>query len=120
MPTRPTRLVNPRHRTRDPDDPDHVYIGRANARYGLTCSKWGNPFKVQRDTPEERRRAIERDRRYLLEERPDLPTDLPELRGRTLYCWCAPPEGLTSEDRPYVCHGQVLAALADGLPGGIP
>ena len=48
-------------------------------------------------------------RRHLLE-------DLPELRGRTLYRFCAPPGGLTAADRPHVCHGQVLAELADALP----
>ena len=34
------------------------------------------------------------------------------LRGKTLACWCAPPGGLGAADA-LVCHGQVLAALAD-------
>jgi transposase len=71
--------------------------------------------------------VVARYRRYLLEDLPelleDLPElleDLPELRGRTLYCFCAPPGGLTAADRPHVCHGQVLAELADALPAPPP
>lgn len=41
-------------------------------------------------------------RAYLLE-RPDLLALVPELRGRTLACWCA----------PLLCHAEVLAVLAD-------
>ena len=35
--------------------------------------------------------------------------------GGTLGCWCAGPEGLTAEDKPWKCHGQVIAAYLDGL-----
>ncbi len=94
-----------------------MYIGRENCWYSLAGSTWRNPFVLH--DPEdsaERAAVVARYRRYLLEERPDLLEDLPELRGRTLYCFCAPPGGLTAADRPHGCHGQVLADLADGLP----
>ncbi|MBI3972630.1 MAG: DUF4326 domain-containing protein [Chloroflexi bacterium] len=42
-------------------------------------------------------------RQYRLS-RPDLLTALPELRGKTLSCWC----------KPKPCHGDVLVDLADG------
>ena len=93
--------MNLRHRIRDPSDPDHVYIGRENRWYSLAGSKWRNPF-VLHDPEDSAARAavVARYRRYLLEERPDLLEDLPELRGRTLYCFCAPPGGLTAADSP--------------------
>ena len=69
-----------------------VYIGRP--------SKWGNPFKLKRG--ESREDVIERYRNWLLKQ-PSLLTDLHELRGKTLGCWC----------KPQSCHGDVLAELAD-------
>lgn len=99
--TRPTRVVNLRHRRRDPGNPEHVYIGRANGRSGLAASKWANPFKMRSE--KERAGVIARCQKYVLREWADLVADLPELRGKTLYCWCAPPGGLTADDRPHVC-----------------
>jgi uncharacterized protein DUF4326 len=69
-----------------------VYIGRP--------SKWGNPFKIGRDGS--RNEVIAKYRKWLLT-RPDLIAALPELRGRTLVCWCA----------PLPCHGDVLLELAN-------
>ena len=34
--------------------------------------------------------------------------DLPELEGKTLFCWC----------KPDACHGDVLGELADTRQGG--
>lgn len=111
-----TRVVNLRHWRRDPGDPDHVSIRRANGGFRLAASKWQDPFQMRSE--KERARVIEQYRQYVLRERADLVDALPELRGKTFYCWRAPPGGLTAADRPHVCHGQVLAELADALPEG--
>lgn len=63
-------------------------------------SKWGNPFIIGRDG--DRAAVIEKYRAWILT-RPDLLDALPQLRGKTLFCWCA----------PEACHGGVLAVLAD-------
>lgn len=81
-----TRVV---HCKRAPYD---VYIGRGG--------RWGNPFVIGRDG--DRAEVIAKYERWLLTQ-PELLAALPQLRGRTLGCWCAP--------RP--CHGDVLARLAD-------
>ena len=102
--TVPTRVVNVRAGT-----PFDVYVGRANGRYRLPASPWANPFKAGRDgTPDE---VIARYRAWL-DARPELLARLPELRGRTLACWCRPPEGFGGR---VLCHAQVLAGLADGV-----
>lgn len=85
------------HCLREPFD---VYIGRPMPRFGLTASKWANPFKVGGDGTREQ--VIAKYRRRL-SSRPDLMAALPELRGKVLGCWCA----------PQPCHGDVLAALAE-------
>jgi hypothetical protein len=69
-----------------------VYIGRP--------SKWGNPFVIGRDGT--RAEVVAQYRRWLLTQA-DLLAALPELKGRTLGCWCA----------PHACHGDVLAELAN-------
>ncbi len=69
-----------------------VYIGRP--------SPWGNPFTIGPDGT--RREVIEKYREYLLKNS-ELMAALPELRGKTLGCWCAP--------KP--CHGDVLVELAN-------
>jgi len=71
-----------------------VYIGRP--------SKWGNPFFIGKDGS--RQAVIDKYEKYILS-RPDLLADLHELRGKTLGCWC----------KPKLCHGDVLAKLADSL-----
>jgi len=63
-------------------------------------SIWGNPFKIGPDGT--RHQVIQKYRAWILTQ-PHLLARLPELRGKTLGCWCAP--------RP--CHGDVLAELAD-------
>ena len=85
----------------DESNPEHVYIGRA-VRFvaGCTASKWANPFMVGKDG--DRAQVLAKFRAYLLA-RPDLLADLPELTGKTLFCWC----------KPDACHGDVLAELAE-------
>ncbi len=69
-----------------------VYIGRP--------SKWGNPFVVGRDG--DRATVVGKYRKYL-QENDLLLSELEELRGKTLGCWCA----------PNACHGDVLMELAN-------
>jgi len=69
-----------------------IYIGRP--------SKWGNPFTIGPDGT--RTEVIEKYRQYLLN-KPELLADLPELKGKTLGCWCVP--------KP--CHGDILVKLAN-------
>ncbi len=38
------------------------------------------------------------------------------LRDKTLGCFCVPQGGLTAADKPFRCHGQVIAEYLDGLP----
>jgi hypothetical protein len=102
-----TRVVNVR--TGESYD---IYIGRANGRYRLAASKWQNPLKIGVHGSREQVLAMYED--YLCQHRPDLLAALGELKGKTLACWCAPPGGLTADDPP-ICHGQVLARLADQL-----
>lgn len=78
------------HCKREPYD---VYIGRP--------SKWGNPFAIGTDGTREE--VIAKYRAWLIEQ-PLLVIALPELRGKTLGCWCA----------PQACHGDVLVELASG------
>jgi hypothetical protein len=78
-----------------------VYIGRP--------SKWGNPFthisdkktKAEFIVPN-REGAVQKYKEWILK-KPELLKDLPELKGKTLGCWC----------KPKSCHGDVLSELAD-------
>jgi len=76
-----------------------VYIGRANKTYGLPESKWANPYKIGRDGT--RDEVIARYERYL--HASGLISQVHELRGKDLVCWCA----------PQACHGDVLLRLAN-------
>jgi hypothetical protein len=94
---------------------------RTGPYYGrLQSEGWGNPFHFDGRSATgaaadaARPAVIERYRAYLLG-RPDLLARLPELKGKRLACWCAPEGGVTAADRPYICHGQVLAELADAV-----
>ena len=93
-----TRVV---HCKRAPYD---VYIGRP--------SIWGNPFShLSTETLAQfkvatRDEAVARYREYI-RTRPELLARLPELKNKTLGCWC----------HPQACHGDILAELADALPG---
>lgn len=82
----PARVVHCRRESLD------VYIGRP--------SFLGNPFRIGPDGT--RADVIAKYKRYLLGN-PDLLRRLPELRGKTLGCWCA----------PQPCHGDVLMYYAN-------
>lgn len=98
-------------------EPFDIYIGRSMNRYPidrypeLRATGWGNPFRPAPGDPDAGN-AIARYRAWLLQQ-PQLLARLPELRGRTLGCWCAPLGGLDGDLEGRICHGQVLAALAD-------
>ncbi len=82
-------------------EPYNVYIGRAVPRLGLPASPWANPYRIGRDG--DRAEVIAKYRAWILTQ-PELMARLPELRGKRLGCWCS----------PLPCHGDVLAALAEG------
>jgi hypothetical protein len=98
-----TRVINVGDRDRAEllSDPDFVYVGRRTR--GWPDSPWGNPYRVgQHGTLAE---ILARYEHEHLASHPELLAMLPELRGKTLGCWCAP--------KP--CHADVLARLADGI-----
>ena len=72
--------------------PDAVYIGRP--------SKWGNPFVIGSDGTREQ--VVEKYRDYILSN-DSLLSQIQELRGKDLICFCAPQK----------CHGDVLIELAN-------
>lgn len=79
------------------------YIGRALPAKKLPASRWANTFKIEKDTPENRRAALAA---YLCQlQTTGLFYHVADLRSEVLGCWCAP--------KP--CHGHVLATLADCL-----
>ena len=96
-----TKVVNIKAFDFDENNPDHVYIGRANSRQGLSESKWHNPFKVGDDGTREQ---VIRAYREWIKHQPELLTSIEELRGKTLVCWCC----------PEACHGDVLLELLEG------
>ena len=80
-------------------EPFDVYVGRG--------SKWGNPFTHKQGTTalwvvSSREEAVARFEDWV-KQQPALIASLPELRGKTLGCWCAPQS----------CHGDVLMRLAN-------
>ena len=86
-----TRVV---HCKRDGFD---VYIGRP--------SMWGNPFLEGRHGTREQ--VIEKYRDYVLKD-PLLLSQLMDLNGKVLGCWC----------RPKRCHGDILVELIEQVKSG--
>lgn len=85
------------------NDPQYVYIGRGYL--GFPPSVWGNPFTLQKES--ERASVLVA---YLNWVHPQLEQPLVRsairgLRGKILVCWCW----------PKLCHGDILALLADAL-----
>lgn len=79
---------------------DTVYVGRPG--------KWGNPFKigmVYQGRTLTRQTAIEAYEDWLLysDEGRKLLSDISELKGKDLICWC----------KPLPCHGDILLRLAN-------
>ncbi len=85
-----------------------VYIGRGQG------SIWGNPYSHKDDTVAKFKvktikEAIEKFKEYLLNNT-ELMAKLPELKGKTLGCWCV---DSNSNGR---CHGNIIAELVNNLP----
>lgn len=80
-------------------DPNNVYIGRNMSFYvkGANKSKWCNPFDVKKYG---RDKCLELYREYITSNK-ELLSQLGELRGKTLFCWCSPNK----------CHGDILVEL---------
>jgi hypothetical protein len=76
-----------------------VYIGRP--------SKWGNPFSYKEKTlakfkVNNKEESIRAYRQWILNN-PELLSQLHELEGKILGCWC----------KPYSCHGDILIELLE-------
>ena len=93
-----------------------VYVGRASSRYHLLGSKWSNPFKIGQyygggGKAMTREDTIKIHRAWLLNSDfgQTLLSDIQELKGKDLVCWCA----------PLPCHADILLELANkGIKGG--
>jgi hypothetical protein len=94
-----TRVVHVRRAKFVQYAPGNVYIGRDYAEFA--DEGWGNPFHVGKDGDRaevlDKYRAWATTNEYLLKR-------VHLLKDKTLGCWC---------DRPEVCHGGILAELAD-------
>jgi CO dehydrogenase nickel-insertion accessory protein CooC1 len=77
------------------EKPEHLYIGRDMSQFinGAKASKWQNPFKVQNYT---RDQVLDKYEEYIRQS--DLMSQLGELEGKVLGCWC----------HPLGCHGHIL------------
>ncbi len=82
--------------------PYDVYIGRAAKWQKPEDCPWGNRFEIGRDGT---RDEVIAKYEVWIKEQPDLMARLPELKDKTLGCWCAPSR----------CHGDVLARLVASL-----
>lgn len=108
----PKRIQMSRHHPWRADNPDAVIVARP--------SKWGNPFQIglwygasgphgewQRSVfIADRTVAVAEYRRASDRSHPSIPSDVSELAGRDLACWCP-------LDEP--CHADVLLELANGV-----
>lgn len=85
-------------------EPFDIYIGRP--------SEWGNPFSHKSGTLAQFKTATvdESITNYeaWLKTQPNLIKRIPELKGKTLGCWCKHPKTPLAP-----CHGDILAKLAD-------
>jgi len=96
-----------------------VYVGRANLKYHLPASKWGNPFKLPsfyshqpKATKLALREAVVRLYRDYLDKRPELKEAARrELKGKDLVCWCHNWDGIGTN--PMFCHADVLLEVAN-------
>jgi hypothetical protein len=102
----PTTVVNIR-RARGQRPAYDVYIGRANARAGLSASKWANPFTVSKCGSHQA--AVDAYAEWIQQPaQAHLLRAIPELVAQRLGCWC----------KPAPCHGDVLAQYANAYAAG--
>ncbi len=91
-----------------------VHVKKSN--YDVYCARpgiWGNPYSHKEGTlakfkVETINEAIEKFREYLLNNK-ELMDKLPELKGKTLGCWCVDENGKGK------CHAKVIAELVNNL-----
>jgi hypothetical protein len=90
---------------------DYVYVGRPGK--GME-SQFGNPFKIgpDGDRNEVLRKYGEHLDRQMAEDE-EFAKSVRDLAGRTLICFCRPLEGFKGR---LMCHAQILASKATGLP----
>ena len=91
-------------------EPSHIYIGR-DVTYvdGAKQSKWHNPFKTTKYTPVQCLTMYKK----MVESNKELMKALPELKGKTLGCWC---RGKGEANNPNVlCHGDILYQMVQKL-----
>ena len=93
------------HHRKEPYD---VFIGRP--------SKWGCPFSYKSNTRAQfilptRREVLEAYREWIINgDGKYLLSDLHELKGKTLGCWCKDATGKGKS-----CHGDILVELVNNL-----
>lgn len=76
-------------------------------------TKWANPFRPARRTPEANEAAVERFREYLAANPALIDAARVELAGKDLACWC-PLVGAPQKQMP--CHADVLLHIANATP----
>ena len=118
----PTRVVRIQRKNGKVIQDCDVYIGRAQYQGGwsLPASPWANPFRANSDRKISVHDVCLKYEEYLLA-RPQLLVKLPDLRGKTLGCWCIRALCSTCGRDPkackhFQCHGEVLAKHADKSP----
>ena len=81
----------------------YVYIGR-DGKDPKGRGKWGNPFPIQKGV-RTREQSVEQYREWINHpDQAELKSRIiPELKGQILGCFC----------KPYDCHGDVLAEIAN-------
>lgn len=83
--------------------PHPLVVHCQKTKYDVYCgrpSKWGNPFEIGKDG--NREQVIQKFKEYLLKH-PTLFSEVKELKGKVLGCWCA----------PKACHCDILAEIAN-------
>ena len=91
--------------------PGAVYIGRANGRKRLPASPFANPYRLVAGSAADRAAVVQLYRDGLLDYRRHLLRSLPDLRGKSLACWCRHDGEARTPDN--VCHGDVLVELLE-------
>lgn len=84
------------------ENPDIVYLGRRNNRFGLQQHPLANPYMIGKDG--DRDMVLFQYRCHLLAN-PELLDLARAQKGKTLVCWCAPER----------CHCDLVAQIADSL-----
>jgi hypothetical protein len=84
------------------------YIGRSKYNKGF----WGNPFSWKKWTLAKYqvanlKESLECYEEYLCSNN-EMMDCIPDLQGKILGCFCAPPGTILTDSDPSICHGQIL------------